>query len=261
MISDSHVCARQVMVVIALSLSAAVVGEVSDGAHQTTDIDRSQSKASVRQKTTHHHAALWELTEVEWTRYQTLMQGIRGSISPKTLSPIEVLGIHARNAEERTRFAERWAMMMREDAERILAFQHAYDAAQRRLFPAGQLIDSAKFPLPVDGPNTLKKSDRILFFTRLTCAACDALFDQLLAKLDRIAGIDVYLLTSSLDNQETIRTWARARNIDLERVRRRDITLNSDAGVLSRLSDKPNELPQMMRRRGDEVVRLRSLVW
>ena len=58
-----------------------------------------------------------------------------------------------------------------------------------------------------------------------------------------------------------IRAWARARNIDLERVRRRDITLNSDAGVLSRLSDKPDELPQMMRRRGDEVVRLRSLVW
>ena len=35
----------------------------------------------------------WNLGEAEWTRYQTLMRGIRGSVSPTSLSPIEVLGI------------------------------------------------------------------------------------------------------------------------------------------------------------------------
>ena len=72
------------------------------------------------------------------------MQGVRGSISPATLSPIEVLGIHARDAQERQKYAEQWARMMREDAERILAFQHAYDAAQHRLFPQSQLIDAVQ---------------------------------------------------------------------------------------------------------------------
>jgi len=38
--------------------------------------------------------------------------------------------------------AEQWAMMMREDAERILAFQRAYDEAHKRLFPNGVLIDT-----------------------------------------------------------------------------------------------------------------------
>ena len=83
----------------------------------------------------------WGLDVSEWQRYQSLLQGIRGSVSPATLSPLEVLGIHARSADERHRYAEQWAVMMRDDAERILAFQRAYDDAQRRLFPNGLLID------------------------------------------------------------------------------------------------------------------------
>ena len=46
-------------------------------------------------------AKAWGLSETEWRRYQSLMQGIRGSISPPTTSPIEVLGIHARDELER----------------------------------------------------------------------------------------------------------------------------------------------------------------
>ena len=76
-------------------------------------------------------AEQWGLDLTEWQRYKFLMQGIRGSVSPATLSPIEVLGIHARNSDERRRYAEQWAVMMRDDAERILAFQRAYDDAQR----------------------------------------------------------------------------------------------------------------------------------
>ena len=58
-------------------------------------------------------AEVWGLSETEWRRYRSLMDGIRGSISPPTISPIEVLGIHARDAAERLRYAEAWARMMR----------------------------------------------------------------------------------------------------------------------------------------------------
>ena len=86
-------------------------------------------------------AQSWGLSEIEWQRYRSLLQGIRGSVSPATLSPLEVLGIHARDDAERTRYAEQWAIAMRDDAERILAFQRAYDEANRRLFPDTPLID------------------------------------------------------------------------------------------------------------------------
>ena len=92
-------------------------------------------------ETDRRRASAWHLNEEEWRRYDTLLKGIRGSVSPATLSPIEVLGIHARDNAERRRYAERWARAMRDDAERILAFQRAYDSAARRLFGDQDLID------------------------------------------------------------------------------------------------------------------------
>ena len=110
----------------------------------------------------------------EWRRYRALMTGVRGSISPATLSPIEVLGIHARDEQERQKYAEQWARIMREDAERILAFQHAYDEAQRRLFPQSQLIDALQVAMrpskpAADTEAALGKTDRVLFFTATDC--------------------------------------------------------------------------------------------
>ena len=84
---------------------------------------------------------LWALSKQDWSRYKTLIQGIRGSISPKTISPIEVLGTHARNEAERKKYAEIWATMRHDDIVRILAFQKAYDEAFNRLYPDEQMID------------------------------------------------------------------------------------------------------------------------
>lgn len=186
-------------------------------------------------------AALWHLEEAEWHRYETLLQGIRGSVSPATLSPIEVLGIHARNSEDRRRYAERWALMMREDAERILAFQQAYDEAQQRLFPDSQLIDTIKLMQQRSSFDTnagaeLRATDRVLFFTETRCIACDAVFDRLLSKLPAIAGMDVYLLDVSEGDEARIRQWASDRQIDPAWVQSRRVTLNFDAGALQHIS-------------------------
>lgn len=89
-------------------------------------------------------ADLWGLSSVEWQRYESLMTGIRGSISPTSISPIEVLGIHARDDNERRTYAERWAQLMREDVDRILAFQRAYDEAGRRLYPTSGLSQMSR---------------------------------------------------------------------------------------------------------------------
>lgn len=106
----------------------------------------------------------WALTPREWQRHQFLMQRIRGSISPTTLSPIEALGIHARDATERNHFAERWAALMLEDAEHILAFQQDYDAAITRLVGEQRLIDRSLLPVKQPSQSTLAGTDRVLLF-------------------------------------------------------------------------------------------------
>ncbi len=210
-------------------------------------------------------ARLWGLEEGEWQRYRTLMQGIRASVSPATLSPIEVLGIHARNNSERRRYAEQWARMMREDAERILAFQRAYDEAHKRLYPDSVLIDTralAADESAVDLARTfsLESGDRILFFTGTHCAGCDAVLERMLARLHQFSGLDLYLVDVKAGEESRIREWAAARQIDPQWVREHRITLNIDAGALERvlahtgLSD--TQLPVLVRKRGNRLTPL-----
>ena len=195
----------------------------------------------------------WGLSETEWRRYKQLMQGIRGSISPSTISPIEVLGIHARDSEERRRYAEQWAQAMREDVSRILAFQHAYDEAGKRLYPNQQLIDIARLPLQSKKTNNLQMDDRVLFFTRPNCPACDVLLNRLLKRIDKMGGIDIYLTGTQLSDDQAIRDWAADHMIKPEWVRTRRITLNHEAGALEKLTHGKSDLPYLMRRRGDDL--------
>jgi len=201
-------------------------------------------------------AELWGLTETEWRRYRTLMQGIRGSISPPTLSPIEVLGIHARDEAERRRYADAWVRAMREDVARVLAFQRAYDEAGRRLYPGQLLIDPARVPRPESKTPDLQPDDRLLFFTRTDCAGCDALFARLLRRLDRIAGIDLYLVGLKPGDEPAVRDWAAKHDIQPDWVSRRRVTLNFDGGTLDRLGQGETELPLVMRRHGDAITPL-----
>ena len=199
-------------------------------------------------------AEVWGLSETEWRRYRSLMEGIRGSISPSTISPIEVLGIHAEDAVERDRYAETWARMMREDVARILAFQHAYDEAGRRLFPGEQLINPNRLPQNDLGRSAdLGLGDRVLFFTRPDCSHCDSLLARLLSRVNEVAGIDIYLADVNSGDEVAVRAWASERGIRPEWVKRRKVTLNFDAGALERLTGGQALLPVLMRRRGEDI--------
>jgi integrating conjugative element protein (TIGR03759 family) len=225
-----------------------------------TEVEKETSitQGSVLSESEQVRARTWNLSESEWRRYRQLMQGIRGSISPGTISPIEVLGIHARDEAERQRFAERWAQTMHEDAERILAFQHAYDEAIRRLYPGERLIDPDRLPEPSEKTGSLEPGDRVLFFTRAECPACDALFGRLIQKIDVIAGIDVYLMGDGNANDQYVREWARQQGIEPKWVHTRRVTLNHDAGALDQLTHGEGQVPYLMRLRGEAVSQLRA---
>ncbi|WP_405240728.1 TIGR03759 family integrating conjugative element protein [Lentisalinibacter orientalis] len=224
------------------------VGATSEAASSVTWSDLTATERA--------RAETWDLTPTEWKRYRALMAGIRGSVSPDNLSPIEVLGIHARDEAERKRYAERWAILMREDAERILAFQRAYDAAYERLFPEESLIERAWLPARVTKTPMLEPTDRILLFLRPDCAACEAVLKRVLAKRGEVAGIDLYLSEFGPGEEGAIRNWAARQGIDPAWVRTREVTLNFEAGALERLSGDQPELPYLMRRRGESVTPL-----
>ena len=198
----------------------------------------------------------WALTPQEWQRYRFLMEGIRGSISPTTLSPIEALGIHARDATERNHFAERWAALMLEDAERILAFQRAYDAAITRLVGEQPLIDRSLLPAKAPRQSPLAGTDRVLLFVRPECPACEAVLARLLARLDTIAGLDIYLSGVAPGDDRAIREWAVAQGVDPDWVRQRRVTLNFEAGALASRVPGEVKLPYLLRRRGATVTPL-----
>jgi len=240
--------------VTALLLIASTNWAAAQSANTTTS-----ATAQERTPLTEHELAraqLWGLSTEDWQRYRTLMEGIRGSISPGTLSPIEVLGIHARDDAERRKYAEQWAMMMREDAERILAFQRAYDEAGRLLYPDETLIDVARLPSPTDEGQALRDTDRVLLFARPDCAACDALLARVLARLDRLAGVDVYLTGIAAGDEGAIRNWAMERGVRPEWVTAERVTLNFDGGALARVAPGRDALPVLMRRRGESVTPL-----
>ena len=244
---------------LALILSAPVYSaSLSSTPITETGKGTSITQGSVLSESEQARARTWNLSETEWRRYRELMQGVRGSISPSTISPIEVLGIHAQDEAERQRYAEMWARAMREDVDRILAFQRAYDAAGKRLYHNEPLIDVSQLPVKAEATSVFQSSDRLLFFARPACPVCDVLMNKLLKRIDEVSGIDIYLLGLAPGDDAAVRTWASTHRIDPEWVRSRRVTLNHDAGALDTLTSGQGDVPYVLRRRGEDLSPLRA---
>ncbi len=180
---------------------------------------------------------LWSLSTQEWTRYKSLLNGIRGSISPATISPIEVLGVHARTDQERRKYAELWAIMMREDVERTIAFQRAYDDANIKLFPNESLFSPDA--LALNKPKVFETGDRILVFIKINnCPECVQMIQRLLLEEKvRKLTLDIYFIdTKSKQDNTAIRQWAEKHNIDKSRLKSGKVTLNHDNGNLYKIT-------------------------
>ena len=250
---------QPVMLSFALVVSHAVVAtELTNTQVKQTGQNDTSLAANTLSASELARARMWDLSAVEWRRYKQLMQGIRGSISPSTISPIEVLGIHARDEAERKRYAEAWARAMREDVERILAFQRAYDAAGKRLYPNVPLIDTDLLPAKAEGTRALQATDRLLFFVRPECPACDLIMRKLLQRIDEVSGIDIYLSGVAPGDDSAVRVWASRQQIDPAWVRHRRITLNHDGGALKRLTNGQGAVPYILRRQGELLSQLRA---
>lgn len=89
---------------------------------------------------------IWGLSNDEMRRAKILAQGPRRNFSVPNLSPLEILGIHARNDAERQQYAERFARIFRADVERSIAWDRAYQAAMAKLYPNDPVISFDGLP-------------------------------------------------------------------------------------------------------------------
>lgn len=91
-------------------------------------------------------AQMWGLNADEMQRAKVLLQGPRAAFSVPNLSPLEALGIHARNEAERNKYAEMMAKIVQSDVQRSILWNNAFQQAQLRLFGVQTIVDYSGLP-------------------------------------------------------------------------------------------------------------------
>lgn len=218
-----------------------------------TEIERRANARLTHLDTEPIDDSLWQLDRTELERAESLKASFRQYISDRQISPLEVLGIHARTDAERNRYARRWAKLMIEDAERVLAFQRAYDSAVRDLLDDQPLIELARLPVRASPIPKLLPSDRLAVFVKLDCAACDDVLQRVFRAGRNVAGIDVYVKGLPEGDELALNRWAHRQGIPPSVVHAKRITLNFDEGLLAHVHPRARELPVVMRLRGDRL--------
>ncbi|HEB3669519.1 TPA: TIGR03759 family integrating conjugative element protein [Klebsiella pneumoniae] len=201
---------------VPLMTSAATVRTSSAQSSISTSQESSTGVLSAQQQ-----AQQWGLSDSDWSRYQTLMEGDRGIMSPG-LDPLTALGVETDNSAERRRLAELWVRHEYQRSEKELAFQREINAAWLRLYPETLAVNMGSNAAGIAHDT----QGRLALFVKENCSRCDARLAAVLAD-DR--PVDIYLVGGNSD--EAIRTWAIRHNIPVEKVRSRQITLNHDGGL------------------------------
>jgi integrating conjugative element protein (TIGR03759 family) len=170
---------------------------------------------------TQQQAGQWGLSDSDWSRYQTLMKGERGIMSPG-LDPLTALGVETDNSAERQRLAELWVKHEYQRTEKELAFQRDVNAAWLRLYPETLAVNMGANAAGIAHDT----QGRLALFLKENCSRCDA---RLAAVLADNRPVDLYLV--GIDSDDGLRAWAVKHNIPVEKVRSRQITLNHDNGL------------------------------
>jgi len=180
----------------------------------------------------------WGLEPDEWARYQRLMAGPLGMLSPH-LDPLTVLGIEARSEAEREHYAQLEVRVEGERVARILEYQRAYDSAWKRLYPHLQPV---QFPPTSPQPQLARviAPSRLAVFVKEPCSACEATIKTLQAQG---RSFDIYMV--GLEDDAQLRSWAIRVDLSAAKVRARAITLNHDEGRWLAIGDA-SSLPAVL---------------
>ncbi|MRT25045.1 TIGR03759 family integrating conjugative element protein [Enterobacteriaceae bacterium RIT697] len=205
---------------IMLSCSAQASVQVQNSRGEPVDAPAQSAQQSSVQDLK-QQAGQWGLSQDDYQRYQSLMNGPRGIQSPG-LDPLSTLGIEARSQAERRKYAEKWVKEEFARTQKELDFQREVTAAWKRLYPETLAVNMGNAAgIAHDTGGRLA-----LFVKSAGCGQCDA---RLAAVLVDNRPVDIYLVDSQGDDGK-LRGWAKDHHIPLDRVRSRQITLNHDGG-------------------------------
>jgi len=184
------------------------------------------------------NAALWNVSEKEWTKYETIMKS-EGKYHWKDVDPIMVLGMYAKTESEKKRFAIRMAKKEYRLNDMFVKFNRAYMKEFQVLFGHEKIIDlnmlneqvsdnavqSSLLPGIDNKPKSRITSlgDKYVLFISTDCSGCDAFYNKLLTEQSFGSSIDIYFVG---DNKESIGLWAKDNKISPDAVKSNSITLN-----------------------------------
>lgn len=117
-----------------------------------------------------HTALVWALTDTEMKRYKLLMDN-KSSIYYEglRLTPLDILGINARNQKERNHFAQLSATFEAQKVAKNLAWNNAHFRAYQKVvkgIPVIQHFDASKYGPHAYRPITLKRDQQLHFYLK-----------------------------------------------------------------------------------------------
>ncbi len=195
-----------------------------------------------------HEARVWGLSADEEKRYVHLMQN-RSGLYYKGLhqTPLDVLGINARNEEERNQWATRAAAQEAQKVSKNIAWNNAFHVAYNNLFNDVPVIgDFDKSPYAPSNyrPITLNSGDILYLFVTPE----HAIKTVLMILMDALAAtptarLHVMLLDA---DDETIQLWANQNQLPREWVNAGRISLNHGELHLNALKLEKKSTPLLL---------------
>ncbi len=205
-------------VMVAVTMSQPALASVS----ASSSVSTPQQQGATSVDRTRTSGSAWGLSDKEWQQYQQVLKSPRALQSPG-IDPVMALGLEAGSLGERQHFAELWVKEEYARVEKELAFQREVDAAWKRIYPGTLPVNMNMRNASGIAHDT---QERLALFVKHDCLQCDARLSAILADN---RPVDIYLVDSA-GSDDTIREWALAHHIPVDKVLSRQITLNHDNG-------------------------------
>lgn len=177
-----------------------------------------------------HEAQVWNLSEQEEKRYVLLMQN-RSSVyyKNKSLSPVEILGMNARTAQERQKFASLAAEQNEQQIAQLLTWRTAFNKAyQKRTkdLKRVQSFDTSKYSPYAYKAVDLKPGDKVFLYLESgdPVKAQLAVLYQLIEETPN-TSLELIFLDDHA-SKEIINKWAKAHTVPRDLVKQKRIQLN-----------------------------------
>ena len=195
-----------------------------------------------------HEASVWGLTVDEEKRYVQLMQN-RSALYYEGLhqTPIDVLGINARNEDEREHFAKLSALQEAQKVAKNIAWNNAFYKAYNELFkdvPVVGAFDPSPFSPNNYQPIALQVSDTLYWFIKPEHAVKTVLL-PLIEAIQSTSNTTLHLMLLDADDIG-IQQWASLNQIPRELVTEGRITLNHGELSFDALTLKNKTTPLLL---------------